>query len=161
MKDGCGMSLVTVPPAPKHAVPKATEPQSDLDQKTQSKLICPNPACGYTDNLENETECLRCSYPLDITQERNSERVPVGTMREATFIVRFPFGELSIEDTLRVGRESSFSPIAEKLVNYDKISRVHAELTVTNGHLIVTDLNSTNGVFINGQNIPVNIRFNR
>jgi len=41
---------------------------------------------------------------------------------------------------------------------YDGFSRQHAKIELENSEIFVTDLNSTNGVFINGQKIPSSVR---
>ena len=52
-------------------------------------------------------------------------------------------------DGLFIGR----GPDCHKRVKDNSVSRVHAQLTVEGGELVVVDLGSTNGTFVNGEQI--------
>lgn len=52
-----------------------------------------------------------------------------------------------------VGRESSDPRIAGPLDPFDAVSRVHVELELRDGGLRVTDLNSTNGTWVDGRRV--------
>lgn len=98
---------------------------------------------------------MRCFQPFDDPSADNG-RSPAATTREAAFAIRFPFGDVPIDGSLRVGREPTFSPIAQKLEGYGTVGRRHAELSVRGDELLITDLLSTNHVFVNDRQIPPN-----
>jgi len=55
-------------------------------------------------------------------------------------------------ETLRVGRVNS--PLAGPLVPFGDVSREHAVIENHNGILMITDMDSTHGTFVNGTKIP-------
>jgi hypothetical protein len=65
--------------------------------------------------------------------------------------VRFPWGDTAIEAgaSLVVGRAEE--PLAANLAEYRNVSRRHAEIRNNDGHLVVMDLNSANGTFVNDE----------
>lgn len=77
-------------------------------------------------------------------------------MRESGFVLRFPFGEVPVDRALVIGRQPEASPLAAKLSRYDKVSRRHAQLSIENGQMTVTDLDSTNHVYVNGKQVEKN-----
>ena len=64
--------------------------------------------------------------------------------------------------TLRIGRDPDYSPIGEKLTPYGNISRLHAEISFTNGSCHIRDLGTMNGTFVDDrkisphQDVPIN-----
>ena len=58
-----------------------------------------------------------------------------------------------IEGETRVGRQGAMCDIC---IEDNSISRVHAKLEKIGDRVIVTDLGSTNGTFLNGRLLPVN-----
>lgn len=76
-----------------------------------------------------------------------------GTTRESFFGLRFPFGDVSVNGVLRIGRDPDYSPIASHIANLDKVSRRHAEVRVATNKITVVDNDSTNKVKVNGKEI--------
>lgn len=64
---------------------------------------------------------------------------------------RIPFAELAKEDGLIIGRDPAEAQIH---LAENGVSRVHARLELGSTGLVITDLKSTNGLYINGE--PVN-----
>ena len=58
-------------------------------------------------------------------------------------------GETEIIDTKIIGRESP----ADILLNHPSVSRQHAEVLFSGGGILLRDLNSNNGTFVNGRRI--------
>lgn len=69
----------------------------------------------------------------------------------ASAALAFDWGEVRVVGSLNVGRDAEFSPIAGRLLALDSISRKHARLAFEGTLLIVQDLQSTNGTFLNGR----------
>lgn len=63
----------------------------------------------------------------------------------------FDWGIEPVEADLRVGRDPDFSPLASKLKRFDAVSRKHAELSLRDGILRITQLGSTNPTYLNGR----------
>lgn len=57
-----------------------------------------------------------------------------------------------IKENIIIGRGAS----ADWETNNKFVSQIHAQLRVKDGQILITDLNSENGVYINGQRIPKN-----
>ena len=58
-------------------------------------------------------------------------------------------GETEIIDTKIIGRE----PPADILLNHPSVSRQHQEVLFSGGGIMLRDLNSNNGTFVNGHRI--------
>jgi pSer/pThr/pTyr-binding forkhead associated (FHA) protein len=58
---------------------------------------------------------------------------------------------------LCIGRETSTGDLAAQIARFPNVSRRHAELGWHEGRLVVTDLSSTNGTFLNGQRLPAEL----
>lgn len=56
--------------------------------------------------------------------------------------------------TVTIGR----SPKCNVVINHEGISRQHCQIEITAGRMFVTDLNSTNGVYIDGEKINPGVR---
>jgi pSer/pThr/pTyr-binding forkhead associated (FHA) protein len=83
-------------------------------------------------------------------------------------LVEITYSQTGKKETLKVsGNKILFgrSPKADVSINRDEISRHHFQLDIENGQYYITDLNSSNGVFINGEKLhpqtrlPYNIFF--
>ncbi len=82
---------------------------------------------------------------------------PKGTvfLRHSQLVITWPDGREQklplVNDVTRIGRDkSSQLPISQE---YETISRHHLEIRREAGEYILTDLDSSNGVFINGQKV--------
>nr|WP_308440022.1 FHA domain-containing protein [Virgisporangium aliadipatigenens] len=73
--------------------------------------------------------------------------------RARAVLLRFPWGteRLPTGGPLLIGRENS--PLAERLARYPNVSRRHAELALDAGAVVVTDLDSVNGTFVNDERL--------
>ena len=134
------------PDALSDATPSAQGPAGEIT------TVCPDPDCGQSNSPAAE-RCQYCGTALG--QPSTGE----GT----GFVLRFPWGIEPLEGTLRVGRSPSFSLLARRLhPRYDNVSNRHAELRHEEGRLLVVDLGSTNGTFVNERRIseraPVEVR---
>lgn len=67
--------------------------------------------------------------------------------------MNFPHECVSVTSSLCIGRDPSFSPLAESLGAFPKVSKRHAEIKLIGGKFVLTDLNSTNGTFVNGRRL--------
>jgi ABC-type multidrug transport system ATPase subunit/pSer/pThr/pTyr-binding forkhead associated (FHA) protein len=85
------------------------------------------------------------------------ENDPKGTvfLKHSQFLITWPDGREQklplVENVTRIGRDrSSQVPIP---LEYETISRHHLEVRRENGEYILSDLDSSNGVFVNGQKV--------
>jgi hypothetical protein len=78
--------------------------------------------------------------------------IPVPRAPKATLEVREP-GRLSrqvaVSGPMRIGRSTD----SELPIKDTRVSRMHARVHARDGHLVLTDLGSTNGTRVNGQRI--------
>ncbi len=85
---------------------------------------------------------------------RNSEH-PVGRSPRATTILLWPWsGATRLESILRIGRDPEFSPLARQLWADPRISRRHAELSPVEDGVLIRDLGSSNGTYIDEARLP-------
>lgn len=61
-----------------------------------------------------------------------------------------PFSQIATGDGVVIGRDSQ---TAQYALNDPSVSRSHAVLSINNGGLAIRDLNSTNGLFIDGERV--------
>ena len=116
-------------------------------------VACPDPDCGQA----NPPGAERCQYCGTTLARPPAPESGTGVR------LRFPWGVEPLEETLRIGRNPSFSLLARRLhPRYDNVSNRHAELRLEDGRILVVDLGSSNGTFVNdrriGQNSPVEVR---
>jgi membrane-bound lytic murein transglycosylase D len=64
--------------------------------------------------------------------------------------VSYGVRQLRFSAAFRIGR----TPDCEVQIQDDHVSRVHAQVTYEDGHWIVKDLNSSNGIFVDGERVP-------
>lgn len=98
--------------------------------------------------------CPICGYPL---QGRPAVTGKMELAGLPTLVVRWPGGqtekhELSPE-AIYIGRV----PGNDIVLSFPTVSARHLRLDVTPGEILVTDLNSTNGTQLNGQQIPPSV----
>ncbi|MFI5907642.1 FHA domain-containing protein [Dactylosporangium sp. NPDC051541] len=119
-------SIPVARPAPAPAPPTTTGPR-----------ICADPDCD-TGGVPPAGGCRACGL--------------AGAAARAG--LRFEWGTVPVEaDTaLLIGREGS--PLADRLAGFSNVSRRHAEIRCDGTALTVTDLESTNGTFVNDTRIP-------
>jgi hypothetical protein len=99
-------------------------------------VVCADPDCPHS-GLVTEARCLACG--------RSSRR-----LRQS---IRFPWGAVDIpaKGKLRIGREDS--PLAAELSGFSNVGRRHAVVESIGNNVVVTDLKSSNGTFVNGERI--------
>lgn len=74
---------------------------------------------------------------------------------EARAVLVWPWGASTpIDRPLRIGRDPEFSPFARQLWADARISRRHAEIAPQADAVAVRDLDSSNGTFVDGREIP-------
>ena len=90
-----------------------------------------------------------------------SETLPSSQLRESTIATRFlpstsainsaPITVLDLRgrDTLKLGRDLQ----NDTVIDHPSVSRFHAAIERKDGSLLITDLGSTNGTFVNGKQI--------
>lgn len=112
--------------------------------------------CGFGQNDDHSDTCQLCEKPRhDNSPAATDESQAAQTVPT---VLRFPFGDIVISERLAIGRDASFSPVAATLLGHDRISRRHAMLErFGDGDLMVRDLGSTNGTYLNGTRIEPNI----
>ena len=170
----CQRSLVAVQPTLR-TEPSPTEETNPSPGPPSKLQRCPNPECAFAENPPEEAECVLCDAPLNESRQAENQNTrdraepqsyrgtqreapyAGGTRREVAFVVEFPFERVIVRERLAVGRDATFSPLAEKIQQYDKVSRRHAELLVINGQLQIIDLGSMNHVYVNGTEIANNV----
>lgn len=132
----CGASLATVP-LTEAALPASVE-QPGRVPATGDTLICPDPSCSHP-NQAGSKRCARCNCAL--------AELPTAA---PGLRLSWPWGGQRLTGRLPLGRDPEFSPLADRLASFPKLSRRHAELWVADGALWVQDLGSLNRTFIDG-----------
>jgi len=70
-------------------------------------------------------------------------------------VLEWPWGQRSeLTEHLNIGRDYTFSPLAQELTPYTHVSRKHAELLVYGDGVWIRDLGSRNGTFVNNDEVP-------
>jgi len=113
---------------------------------------CPYPDCGASNPIGAEL-CAYCFRPLNMTGAASS------TLPISSAVICWPWGEeIILTGELRIGREPPASAaMASKLEReYVNVSRRHAEFIFNDNILMVRDLGSLNGTFVNDQPIKAN-----
>ncbi len=136
----CGTSISHVEPVEK-AVNEGSPPDSPTT--TAATLEAPRvrcPQCG----LEQQGEpcrCARCDYEISPPTK---------------WFAVWPWGEeTQIVDEMLIGRDTSPEWLRRRLnqLGLDNVSRQHARITVLRSAASVTDLDSSNGTFLDG--VPI------
>ena len=70
-------------------------------------------------------------------------------------VIEWPWGATTeLREHLNIGRQFGFCPFARELQPYGHVSRKHAELLVYGDGIWVRDLGSSNGTFVNDDEVP-------
>lgn len=119
--------------------------------------------CGMK-NPTSAFECEKCG--VDITTIEPSDNnahhheaifeQTSGQTNSSVLWLSFPLevgGLISVTSCFRIGRDPAFSDHAEGLAKFPKVSKRHAEITLIDGVFFLTDLDSTNGTYVNGRRL--------
>lgn len=126
--------------------------------------------CSVCDaaNPIGEVFCVKCgtsltgAFETDDGPPEASERAPpplAGTFRETPASAAqliFAWGAETVGNRLSIGRDSTFSPLADRLAAYESVSRRHAEVFVDGSVLAVRHLGLTNPTYVDGRPLDVN-----
>ncbi len=133
---------------------------------------CQNPACG-AENEDSEDYCVKCGLqkgsgvvtgapvpppqsapePSGEVAGQESQSVPVVQAPEARLELVKSSVPLSNEFTITNGKTLGRAIENDIILPDTYVSRVHARIGFENGIYVVEDLNSTNGTFLNGDDI--------
>lgn len=105
--------------------------------------LCSTSGCGQPLG-ESDAVCGYCGEPVAGAQQA------VGTLA-------FPWGSHSLEDGESVELGRARPPFATSLAGYPNVGRAHARVARADGGLLVTDLGSTNGTYIDGRRLPPHV----
>lgn len=101
------------------------------------------PSCGAIQPLPAGDKCAYCRLPL----------APSPDPRLQGLVLAFPFGDVSPTEGQTVALGRAVGPFATCLDPYDTVSRHHANLSLEQGRLAITDVGSTNGTFVQGRRL--------
>jgi hypothetical protein len=121
-------------PTPTPPAGAVDSPRTTVDLSAAAR--CPDPDCPNAGSVPSP-RCLACG--------RSSARI-----RQS---IRFPWGlaEIPADRKLAIGREDS--PFARELAGFSNIGRRHATVQSIGNNVVVIDLTSTNGTFVNEERI--------
>ena len=107
--------------------------------KEMNQLVCPK--CGFK-NRPNVNFCTECGNQIVLSSER-----------EPTLTMLFGEGQELIF-SIKQSRTTIGRDIENDIVLRDsKISKIHAVIVKENGEIWIEDLDSKNGVYVNGRKI--------
>lgn len=116
-------------------------------------------SCGKR-NATAAFECITCGADLTSIELSDSDAHPKETVPEqpnlSVLWLSFPLeagGLVPVTSGFRIGRDPAFSDHAEGFAKFLKISKRHAEITSIDGAFFLTDLDSTNGTFVDGRRL--------
>lgn len=120
--------------------PQAPQAAPEIDAEGEARL-CPSPGCEQPLGRDDSV-CGYCGEPVD-----SAERGPASRLA-------FPWGShlLREGESLELGR--AHPPFAAPLADYPNVGRTHARIARAGGPLLVTDLGSTNGTYVDGRRLP-------
>jgi hypothetical protein len=100
----------------------------------------------------------------NIHRDAQPKELSNATMREqpCRAIIRFPWGDATVDALLRIGRDADYSSLAPQLREFVFISRRHAEIARDGNRFLLNDAGSLNFSFVNGRKLtpgePVELR---
>ncbi len=135
-----GVSLIAIQP-----LEQQSSPITKGDREVHR--ICPE--CN-ADNSSNSTLCVYCNASLG--ENKGLQQ----------FRITWPWDMATVHfQKLRIGRQPPAPDFLIKKLSengYDNISRNHADIFMQDGELIIEDLGSTNGTFVDGERIEKGAR---
>ena len=98
-------------------------------------------------------KCSVCGTPTERATAPRETRDSDAARGQADAIVEFPWGDHPVEDgdRLYLGRSPEYSEFADRLADYECVSREHAVLVFAGGAFYLQDADSTNGTSIDGE----------
>ena len=112
--------------------------------------------CHFEHNDNSEDACQLCERSRDLPA---GEQETGTNAAQPVYVLRFPFGDVTFESSLAIGRDPDFCNFSERLQAFEKVSRKHAILEVDAGSgLSLVDMGSTNGTYVNGSRLDFNAR---
>lgn len=147
----CGISLGPIALSEAGAAVQGEGSCLDNEPRPWSEnRLCPDPDCQYENRPDAET-CLYCNSPL--VPEGHSAPTPEAPSASGGVgcpTLNWPWGPTPIGERFPIGRDPDFSPeLHGDLADFKNVSGFHAEIRQRDGGLYLTDLDSTNGTFIN------------
>ena len=138
-----GIEITYVDDEPLTSSIQAPEQQSANTNEVAKTTTCSE--CGSSFSAQDYAYCPYCAPPAEVKTSK------------PTACLEWPWGEEKIPDKLTVGREPpATAALAARLeTQYPNVSRQHAELFWQTSTLMIQDLGSTNGTYVNGQRITV------
>lgn len=124
-------------------------------------MICRS--CGHV-NREGELMCNDCgdflpvgtitSMPESDIPYANEDCLVLFELVDAVYRIKVRHGvHVTIGREMAIGDDEEINNLARRLAQETGISRSHADLFVNGGTLMLVDLESTNGTYVNGQRI--------
>lgn len=163
---GCRRNLKRSQPHARRVPPPSARLPSDAEPGTfeianpaavspERGAVCAGPGC---DEIvpPGADECPYCSTPTTPPTPRRGQAVSVTSFQPpgprlrgiAIGGVQLPFSSILV-----IGRDPSQSPVAAGIRHLDQLSRRHASLEQSGQAILITDLRSTNGTFVDGVRI--------
>jgi hypothetical protein len=148
MRCTCGARLIDAPIVIVE-VPDIPETPPVAAALSTDRWTCES--CHFGQNQTGDDACQVCE------QTRNfpaGKRAPGANAIQTAYILRFPFGDVTFESSLAIGRDSDFCKFSERLRAFESVSRRHAHIEVNaESDLSLVDMGSTNGTYVNGSRL--------
>jgi hypothetical protein len=151
MRCTCGARLIDAPTVVAEEAadgPEVAEMPPPKGPPSSDRWTCKY--CHFEHNDSKDDTCF-CGRARDLpTDER--ETGTKATRR--VYILRFPFGDITFDRGLEIGRDPDFCGFSGRLQVFEKVSRKHAMLEVDlSSCLSIIDMGSTNGTYLNGSRL--------
>ena len=122
------------------------QPDGEFQGQMALRRYCPEPGCGQPVDAEVAV-CPYCGFNLE----------PHSPSAAPSLLVVLPDGSRWTPPPggrLLLGRDSE-CPVADALAPYPNVSRQHAQVVEQGGAVLVWDMDSTNGTWVDGQRVGV------
>jgi len=126
-------------------------PPTPLVQKETPEGSWTCDSCQFAQNREDDLVCSLCERERQPV--RSDGGPPQSTEPTKSYKLRFSFGDVDFTREITVGRNPAFCSFAKELTAYNQVSRKHAIIEVGVTDFVITDLESTNGTFLDGVRI--------
>ncbi|PRY01621.1 FHA domain-containing protein [Allonocardiopsis opalescens] len=148
-------ATVAYPVRPLRAAEPAGRPPEPVAAGT-GHMLCSDPDCGAA-YIGSGDVCPYCGSPVSrLTPEPAPHAAPSAPPGRSG--LQFPWGMLVVDrEPVRIGRESADRALVRELDRYDNVSRQHAVVWRDGARLWVSDMDSSNGTFVNGRRLAAGI----